>query len=55
MPQLYQVLTISGLNKIGNPTILEQFVEADRKIIDGISDAPLHIAQAIRNAIREVN
>ena len=53
MPQLYQVLKIKGLEKIKNPEILSQFVRADQQILDGVSEAPITLAQALRNAIRE--
>ena len=54
MPQFYEVVKITGLEKVQNPEILRQFVRADREIKDEKGTAPAVLAQAIRNALQEV-
>lgn len=55
MVALYQTVKISGLHKIANPEVLSQFVRAHNAIAAGEGMAPVLLAQAIRNGLKEAN
>jgi hypothetical protein len=56
MPEVIEIVTVSGLGKVTNPEILRQFVQADKARREGrIGTAASQLAQAIRNAVREIN
>ncbi len=56
MPELIEIVAVSGLERVHNPEILKQFVQADQARKEGrLQTAAVQLAQAIRNAMREIN